>query len=230
MSSETFLDKHKAVLDSFYAPYFDTEAELQYFLIDAFDLENGSLVRRQMINQVQRFISLADDIEKLRPWRDGLRVLFIKICLESLHSLSAYSPREKARFYAEFISCFSEEGQKYILENFHLTSFDDGTERILDYTHYELTLDDFFEVIKAVRDKVVHEGVYWETQFFARDDSTWLTVLETDSQKLKCCIGHAEAEGVISYSFETTLEYKQFVFFFVQACVRFISSTKISVV
>lgn len=227
MSSETFLDKHKAVLDSFYAPYFDTEAELQYFLIDALDFENGSLVRRQMINQVQRFISLADDIEKLRPWRDGLRILFIKICLESLHSLSAYLPREKAKFYTEFISCFSEEGRQYILENFRLIGFDDGIEKFLDYIHYDLTLDDFFEVIKTVRDKVVHEGVYWETQFFARDDSTWITSLETDSQKLKCRIGQAEAEGVIGYSFETTLQYEQFVFFFVQACVRFIISSKI---
>ena len=51
---------------------------------------------------------------------------------------------------------------------------------------HELTIDDFFEIIKAVRDIVAHEGNYWEMQFFALDDdSTWIASLETDRQILK---------------------------------------------
>ena len=88
MNVESFVVQGQAELRLFYSPYFNTEAELETFLFDALDYENGSLEKRQMLYQVQRFVSLANDIDKLRPGRDCLRMLFIKICLESLCSLS----------------------------------------------------------------------------------------------------------------------------------------------
>lgn len=166
MDEKSFVKKHQEELKSFYAPYFTKESDLDDFVSDAFDYENGSLPKRQMLYQVQRFVSLADDIDKLRPGRDCLRMLFIKICLESLCSLSGYTDKQKRQFYTKFIGCFSEQGKQYILNNFILSGFEDVYCGHVYEAHHDLTLEDFFEIIKVTRDMIVHDGIYWEMQFF----------------------------------------------------------------
>lgn len=63
MDGQDFINQHRAELISFYAPYFDADEELNSFVSDAFDYENGCLAKRQMLYQVQRFVSLANDID-----------------------------------------------------------------------------------------------------------------------------------------------------------------------
>lgn len=221
MDKQTFINQHKAELISFYAPYFDKVEELESFVSDALDYKNGCLAKRQMLYQVQRFVSLANDIDKLRPGRDCLRMLFIKICLESLCSLSGYTP--KPLFYDVFVDCFSQEGKKYILENFVLSRFDDEFCGHVFEASHELTLGDFFELIKVTRDMVVHQGVYWEMQFFAYDDdSTWLASIETKERILKSYTYQSKKKRSVTYHFETTLKYERFIYFFIQACVSYI--------
>ncbi len=213
-------------LKKFYAPYFTKESDLNNFLFDAFDYEYGSLSKRQMLYQVQRFVSLANDIDKLRPGRDCLRMLFIKFCLESLCSLSGHTNKQKSQFYAKFIGCFSEQGKQYILSNFVLSGFEDVYCGHVYEAHHNLTLEDFFEIIKVTRDMVVHEGIYWEMQFFAHDnDSTWIATIETKEKPLKSYTYHSNVKREITYYFETTLKYEQFIFHFVEACVRFIEKS-----
>ena len=70
-------------LQDFYSCYFEKEFELNSFLSDAFDYEHGNLNKRQMLYQVPRFVSLANDIDQIRPKRDSLRIFFIKTCLDN---------------------------------------------------------------------------------------------------------------------------------------------------
>lgn len=224
MYLESFITQGQAELKSFYHPYFNTDAELEAFLFDALDYENGSLVKRQMLYQVQRFVSLANDIDKLRPGRDCLRMLFIKICLESLCSLSGYTSKQKNQFYDLFLSCFSKEGTQYILDNFSLLSFEDEFYGHSYRASHDITLADFFEIIKVTRDQVVHEGVYWEMQFFAHDDdSTWLASIETKERILKSYTYQSKEKRSVTYHFETTLNYERFIYFFIEACVNYIN-------
>ena len=223
MDGQDFISQHRAELISFYAPYFDADEELNSFVSDAFDYENGCLAKRQMLYQVQRFVSLANDIEKLRPGRDCLRMLFIKICLESLCSLSGYIKNKIPVFYDVFIDCFSEAGKAYILDNFKLSSFDDEFCGHIYEASHELTLIDFFEIIRFTRNMVVHQGIYWEMQFFAYDDdSTWLASIETTEKILKSYTYQSKNSRSVTYHFETTMKYEQFIFFFVEACVNYI--------
>ena len=223
MDGQSLISQHQAELTSFYAPYFDTDEELTAFVSDAFDYENGCLTKRQMLYQVQRFVTLANDIDKLRPGRDCLRMLFIKICLESLCSLSGYTQKQKTLFYDVFIDCFSQEGTEYILDNFALLSFgDEFCGHVFEASH-ELNLGDFFELIKVSRDMVVHQGIYWEMQFFAHDDdSTWLASIETKERILKSYTYQSKEKQSVTYHFETTLNYERFVYFFIEACVSYI--------
>ncbi|MBE6933027.1 MAG: hypothetical protein E7464_06590 [Ruminococcaceae bacterium] len=222
---ESFISKGQAELKAFYNPYFNTDTELEAFLFDALDYENGSISKRQMLYQVQRFVSLANDIDKLRPGRDCLRMLFIKICLESLCSLSGYTERQKNLFYDKFVDCFSEIGEQYILNHFWLSSFDDECFGHVFEVEYEISLIDFFELIKVARDLVVHEGRYWEIQFFAYDDnSIWVVPVTTKKRILKSYNYQSKEKRNATYHFQTTLNYEKFIFFFVEACVNYIKS------
>jgi hypothetical protein len=75
-----------------------------------------------MMNQVQQLVSIATDIDRIRPARDPLRIFFIKTCLEALCKLSG---ERKVEFYKSFPTYLRDEGKRYILDNFSLMSFDD---------------------------------------------------------------------------------------------------------
>ena len=94
--------------------------------------------------------------------------------------------------------------------------------------HHDLTLEDFFEIIKATRDLVVHEGIYWEMQFFAHDDdSTWIATITTKERLLKSYTYQSQDKHEITYCFETTLKYEKFIYYFIEACVNFIKMVSI---
>lgn len=225
MPLEELVRQGQEELQNFYAPYFESANDLEDFLFDALNYEKGTIARRQMLYQVQRFVSLANDIDKVRPARDSLRMMFVKICLESLCSLSNYKGKRKNIFYQKFVEGFSVEGSTYILTNFSLTSFEDEWDGHVFKACHKLDMNDFFEIIKTVRDKVVHEGEYWEMQFFAYDeDSTWLTSLETPENLLPSYKYQRKAKKNTVYHFATTLKYDRFIYYFTEACVRYISS------
>ena len=81
-------------LKEFYSPFFLTSEELDVFIDKAIQLDWDDRKPRQMLFQVQRFVSLATEIDNIRPARDGLRMLFLKCCMESLANLSNKKTKE----------------------------------------------------------------------------------------------------------------------------------------
>lgn len=209
-------------LRHFYSPYFENASDREAFISRVFQFDWYDFRPRRMMFQVQRFVTLAIEIDKIRPARDGLRVMFLKCGLESLMKLAGFKNAKK--FYPTFEGCFSDEGQKYILNHFKLSHFEYTVDGIRQEESYELTFSDFFNIIKATRDMVVHDGNYWEMQFFAYDnDSTWLTDITTDEKMLsKYC--YPKTKRTITYHFRTTLQYDRFIFYFVEACINFINN------
>ena len=209
-------------MEEFYAQFFDSKEDLQVFLTDAFDYENGSLNRRQSLFQVQRFISLANDIDKIRPCRDPLKILFLKIGLDALCTLSGYNNKTKS-FYTNFCNCFSTEGKDYILNNFKLSYFEDEYKGHSFEVCHSIDLNDFFNVIKTTRDMVAHDFNYWEIQFFAYDtDSVWCASIKTKDDMLCSYNYQRESKKETTYHFQTTLNYEKFIYYFTEACVEFI--------
>lgn len=206
----------------FYFPYFSDKKSLDSFINRIFQFDWNDRKPRQMLFQVQRFVTLATEIDKIRPARDGLRMLFLKCCMESLAKLS---DMKTTAFYNSFATFFSEEGKKHILGNFSLSFIEhseSGTE--IDES-FDLVIDDILSIIKAMRDMVVHEGNYWELQIFAyHDDSTWLTHIETKDPLLSKNTYANESKHLVTYHFETTLQYESFKYYFVEACINFINN------
>ena len=209
-------------LKEFYSPHFPTSKELDVFIDKALQLDWDNRNPRQMLFQVQRFVSLATEIDNLRPARDGLRMLFLKCCMESLAKLSS---KETKEFYECFANCFSNDGENYILNNFALSFIECYKNGLTIHERANLNIADILSIIKAMRDMVVHEGNYWELQLFAHDkDSAWLTHIETNKQLLSKATYNNSSKQVVTYHFETTLQYEIFIFFFVEACKNYISN------
>ena len=206
-------------LVSFYMPFFLDEKETRVFIDRMQTIDPKNRIPFQMINQVERFVTLAEDIEKIRPARDGLRIVFIKACMESLVYLGN---EDKTSFYIKLAACFSNEGKTYILSHFTLTGFKQTCHNDTYWDPHDLSIDEFLRVIKAARDRTVHDGVYWETQFFARDDdSIWVTTLNT-KDKILSDYQYSKKE-IIEYRFETTLQFSRFIHYFVEACINYIT-------
>lgn len=215
-----FVKEYYSQMSDFYRGNFESEEDMIAFFVNVFKNDENDKNPRRMMNQVQHLVSIANDMDKIRPGRDPLRIFFIKTCLEALCALSG---TKKTTFYESFPAYMSAEGKAYILDNFSLTGFDDMYMSHTYEASHNLTIDDFFEIIKAVRDIVAHEGNYWEMQFFARDDdSTWLATLETDRKILKAYKYLYQDKMIRTYSFETTMQYDQFVHYFVEACIAYI--------
>ena len=208
-------------LVDFLRPHFESSDDLIYFLSDVFDYQNGPIVKRQMLFQTLRFVSLANNIEKISPASDGLKLLFIKICIESLHSLSG----GKKDFYEAFCDCFSDEGKHYILNHFKLFSFTDEYRGHIFETSHNITLLDFLYIIKAIRDRIAHDGEHWSMQFFVYDeDVTYFVSMETEDKMIKSYQYHRKNKLMTEYHFETSLNYDRFIYFFVEACINYVRS------
>lgn len=219
-----FVKEYYSEMADFYRRNFESEEDMIAFFVRVFKNDENDKTPRRMLNQVQHLISIANDMDKIRPGRDPLRIFFIKTCLEALCALSGMNNNKgKPVFYKKFIGFMSAEGKAYILENFSLTRFDDVYMGHTYEASHELTIDDFFEIVKVVRDIVAHEGNYWQMQFFAQDDdSTWLASLETERKILKDYEYQYQDRMIRNYSFETTMQYEKFVHYFIEACVAYI--------
>ena len=232
------LEEYRNKLLTFYAPHFEDEKSLTEFVELAFNYDDKYSQVRYMIQQVERFVSLANDIEKIRPARDPFRIFFLKTCLESLFTTAGFKEKEKPHFYTEFENCFSDEGLGYIFSCFEFTGIDkpDGLsiQQLAELSVLEnqaLTISSFLNIIKAIRDIFAHEGDFWSTQFFAQDtDSIWITSIRTkenifDIEKVSWSrILDLFEQKKVTYFFHTKLDYSKFIFYFVQTCIKFIEN------
>ena len=218
-----FVDIYRAECEDFFRPYFENDDALYDFFCLVFKNDSVDKSPRWIMNDIWRFVSLANDIDKIRPARDPLRILFLRICLESICKDSGLTTKA---FFNSFDSFFSETGTHYILTNFVFTGIlvpDEltGIERAKFNTHkaYCLTCSDLLKIIYATRNMVVHGGDYWSMQFFARNtDSVWITCMTTKDEMVSCQPKGKE----LTYCFQTKMQYEKFVFYFVEACINYL--------
>ena len=223
-----FTGEYRKESEKFYRQFFDSTEDMLDFFLAVFKINVSDNHPRQMMNQIRRFISLANDIELIRPGRDALRILFLRICLESLRFLSG--EKNKKIFFEKFERCVSPEGQQYILDHFSLSHIEpchvlnkQGQLLFDDCSWYTLTIQDFWNITRCVRNIVVHDGDYWSMQLFARDSEfTWLVDITTDEKVISCY--RPTKDQPITYHFETTLIYEKFVFYFTDGCIQYLKN------
>ena len=95
MDLATIEAENEAELVSFFKPFFENEGKTLSFIRWIYSFDWNNRIPRQMINQIYRFVTLASRIDQIWPVRDGLRIVFIKTCLESLFHLSCLDKKGK---------------------------------------------------------------------------------------------------------------------------------------
>lgn len=225
-----FTGEYRKEYTEFYRPYFQNEEKLNDFFYQVFKNDATDKTPRRMMNQIQRFVSLANDIDKIRPSKDALRIVFIRTCIESLCKLAnpnneTQERKDKTSFFSK---CLDKNSQEYILDNFIFTGLEpayeiEEKERLLfdQKEYYNLTIDDFGLILFAIRGMAVHEGDYWSMQFFSKNNEyTWVTQVTTDYKMIACY--NLQKGKPITYRFETTLEYEKFIECFVKGCICYL--------
>jgi hypothetical protein len=149
---------------SFYSMHFDNRQETIDFvqLLEALDLAAPNHRAKIMMHQIQRLVSLADDVQKITENCDALRLFFLIICAENISKLQAnYLDDDKSKYYVQnFFKNFMDSKDKKLIES----SFVDSTFKVLN-------LQEAIGFLYKVRCSVVHEGNYWSFQFAFPDIS-----------------------------------------------------------
>ena len=211
--------------ENFYYKYFKSETAMHQFIIEVLKNDDDNNTHRRMINQVRRFVEMANASDNIDHSGDPIKILFLCCCLESLSMLSGC---KKTDFYEKLAQCFNEEDKEYILSSFlfmDVYAQPKGTQLSFEKCDivYNLTIDDFLNVMRQVRNSAVHEGKYWEMQFFSNKSDVDLCVTMQTNEKMlpKECYLPKKDENV-AYAFTTSMQYERFIECFVRCCVNYI--------
>jgi hypothetical protein len=151
----------------FYKPYFEDEQKAKSFVEELEPLTPLDARYRSKIimHQTQRLVSLAEEVENIRPKKDALKLFFLIVCSENVAKLhDNYEDENKSKFYVKkfFIDHVSQADQITIEKSFQHQSF------------RNLSLTESIELLYKVRCDLAHEGNYWGFRF-AFDDMSNIT-------------------------------------------------------
>jgi uncharacterized protein YifE (UPF0438 family) len=138
----------------FYRPYFPTPRDAQNF-VAACNVGEAGAAAKEIMQHSRRLILLADDVARVRPGRDALPLLFLIVCAEHASkrldgSGKGFSAHHVRNFFS---TCLSEAERTRLGEAFTAT---DGS---------SVDAAAAVDVLYQVRNKIAHEGVYWEFAF-----------------------------------------------------------------
>ncbi len=153
----------------FYAPFFPSREDALRFVedLESLDLESPRHRAKILMHQAQRLVSLADDVNKIRPGKESLQLAFLIICCENI---------------AKLFHNFDEDGQSkaYVRRFFDefLNEADSARLAVALTTHdiRPLSAREVADALYSVRCDVVHEGKYWGFHFH----DGRMTMLNTD--------------------------------------------------
>ena len=144
---------------TFYNPYFENQGEAKKFVESCEIQSHPNNAAKVMMHQVQRLVSLADDIQKIRPNSEPLKLLILIMCVENIAKLhggytgEGYSQKYVKKFFNDFLS----DADKDLLRN----GFADNNDEWLR----PLSLDNVVKMLYKIRCDVVHEGNYLSFSF-----------------------------------------------------------------
>lgn len=147
---------------SFYEPHFVTKEQARAFVedLERLNLEDTPHPAKIMMHQVQRLVTLADTIPKIRPNNETLPLLFLLICAEHIAKIfhrfdsEGHSRAYVRKFFEEFVE---PDDQRAICTG------------ITNWSREPLTLTEAIHSLYEVRCDVVHEGKYWGFHFNHRN-------------------------------------------------------------
>ncbi|HZK54820.1 MAG TPA: hypothetical protein VFC84_11580 [Desulfosporosinus sp.] len=195
---------------TFYGDYFKDEFELDKFILGKLNYQ-ASPVPRRMINTVPRLISLANEMDIIKPGRRDLSIFFIITCIEALHSLQLIRMQKQEMVIIFFEKFLSLEDQKKIIDNVKILSVN------REYKWFDsITMEQFALLLCAIRNNVAHEGIYWSFTFKGESEDAFKVVNSLKSKIIK-----NQPYNEISY--EVGLSYSEFLLICMRGFINYIN-------
>lgn len=142
----------------FYSPYFSSVQEAKSFVEQIEVIPVGDPMHRKKIlmHQTQRLVSIAIDIDQIRPRKQALQLAFLIISCENISKLfHNYEGDMQSKHYVKkFFEVFASDEDKTRLE--------------AGFTTHEMQpmkVNQIVESLYSIRCDVVHEGKYWGFHF-----------------------------------------------------------------
>lgn len=159
----------EADMVEFYNPFFGDEQSTREYLEMCYSLENP--LPRRIINHVHRLISIGEAAAGKRGGH-GIQVAHFVICIESLFRLlfpdediEKANQKRLARIKYFFEEYTSPEDKKLLKEWIARSIVDDRAKRDDWGFDNKLELDVIARIFSEVRNRYVHEGIYYEFSF-----------------------------------------------------------------
>ena len=137
----------------FYRPFFTKEEDVNKFVSECERLGPPKNTAKILMHQTQRLVSLADDLESIRPHDEPLKVLFFLMSAENVAKLhDGFTAEGQSRTYVRRFFCdFLSPTDKSTLGNGFLD---------IENRMEPLGFDRVVDMLYDIRCDVVHEGNY----------------------------------------------------------------------
>ena len=100
-----FVSEYRLKFEAFYRPFFENDNSLNDFFLSVFQNDSVDKKPRWIMNHILWFVTLARDIDKIRPGYDPLRILFLRICLESICKICGRKTKAFFDTFADVPTC-----------------------------------------------------------------------------------------------------------------------------
>jgi hypothetical protein len=142
----------------FFSPHFPSREAARAFVapLEGLELDDPRHSAKVMMHQVQRLISIAEDLPQIRQGKESLQLMFLLICAENIAKMHAHydddgrSKEYVRRFFAQHVAA---NDQQTLERSFTTHDFQ------------ALALQQIVDALYGVRCDVVHEGNYWGFHF-----------------------------------------------------------------
>ncbi len=172
-------------------------------------------IPRRMINCVRRLVTVANDMEIIRPGKDVFKIIYIISCIDALWKLGNHKKAGESEYSAFFNQYSSVEDKKMFSDNVWIFYKDYIKENPYIEVKKEDVMGIFLRALYKIRNNGVHESDYWDIYFHdgKQLDYTMLFVIELNPHK---------GEKRRDINFSVKLTYHNFIEIFVRTCASYI--------
>lgn len=200
-------------LIAFYKSYIEDISGLGKFFETVFSCHKDKNIAtpRLMLNNVMRLSTLANDMEKIRPGKDALKIAYLVTCIEALYHLSGKGQElKKIGIVIDFFEHYLfVDDKNSILKKVKRSwaNYIPGQEFDRD-----INIEVFARIINETRNIFLHEGDYWSISL-SHMNCPQLQIINVEE---------ARGTGKQESTYEFELKYEELHCMCVRAFINFI--------